>query len=195
MQYGIMKYNTLQHGADRAGRARGWACRGRRQGQANKAGRGSASAASQTSSRRQDLAPASSSGGTHDRRARMRQTATRDPCLLASPWARSQETSAPCPECGGCWREVLVLVSVLSHDASAEQQWPPVSLYRRKLSPLFIIPTQQASCRHSDGTCERPAFEDSFLYMICRSAPYWGLIIIFIFIILKFKLFFLAASL
>ena len=85
MQYGIMKYNTLQHGADRAGRARGWACRGRRQGQANKAGRGSASAASQTSSRRQDLAPASSSGGTHDRRARMRQTATRDPCLLAAP--------------------------------------------------------------------------------------------------------------
>ena len=45
MQYGIMKYNTLRHGADRAGRARGWACRGRRQGQANKAGRGSASAA------------------------------------------------------------------------------------------------------------------------------------------------------
>ena len=87
MQYGIMKYNTLQHGADRAGRARGrgWACRGRRQGQANKAGRGSASAASQTSSRRQDLAPASSSGGTHDRRARMRQTDTRDPWLLASP--------------------------------------------------------------------------------------------------------------
>ena len=85
MQYGIMKYNTLRHGADRAGRARGWACRGRRQGQANKAGRGSASAASQTSSRRQDLAPASSSGGTHDRRARMRQTATRDPWLLAAP--------------------------------------------------------------------------------------------------------------
>ena len=86
MQYGIMKYNTLQHGADRAGRAqaRGWACRGRRQGQANKAGRGSASAASQTSSRRQDLAPASSSGGTHDRRARRRQTGTRDPCLPLS---------------------------------------------------------------------------------------------------------------
>ena len=183
MQYGIMKYNTLQRWADRAGWAGAGAGRAEAGGKVKLIRRGGARplqpARPRHGGRTWHQPPAAGGHMTGGRGC-----ARLLPGTPATFWARSQETSAPCPECGGCWREVvLVLVSVLSHDASAEQQWPPVSLYRRKLSPLFIIPTQQASCRHSDGACDRLAFEDSFLYMICRSAPYWGLIIIFIFII------------
>ena len=82
MQYGIMKYNTLQRWADRAGSAGPGAGRAEagRQGQANKAGRGPASAASQTSSRQQDLLPASTTEADTWQEGEDAPDWYRDPC-------------------------------------------------------------------------------------------------------------------